>query len=327
MLAAPAAPPPWDLLLQQREQNDQQQGQQEQQGQQQPELQAEGQAMEVDAPPGGAPASSSSLQAQQLFVARTYAAMAAALGGSNGSNAGSGTASYDGSTQTATPDGHPGVEPVQQPLLVWRPKQQLRIAQPAGAALAQAPAAATELPATPVRAAGAAPSAAAPRSNNNSLCLVEAAVFPLKTGAPAEGAALCLVAGWEARRCRRPLQVLGARQLRRRQREQEQRRAALLESGGDPSELGAPWLNDSSDMVAEDEVQVIGWVLSEAPRGLPRRCGALAAMAAAAAWRLRSLQHCGAASSSGDILAFVRNPGSASLFPVRLQLIVEQGLT
>ncbi|KAL4434275.1 hypothetical protein ABPG75_000716 [Micractinium tetrahymenae] len=129
--------------------------------------------------------------------------------------------------------------------------------------------------------------------------------------------------------------VLGARQLRRRQREQEDQRAALLEMGGDPAELEgleSAGLNSSGGSsgssvgeVAEEQVQVVGWVLSEAPRGMPRRCGALAAVSAAAAWRLRSLQHRGAATGGGGILAFVRNPSSAALLPVRLQLAVEQG--
>ena len=144
----------------------------------------------------------------QLFVARTYAAMAAALQGSSSSGSGAGAGS--------------GASPSGSGLLQWRPKQEQQLAGAPG----------------PAAAAGAADgSGATPAS---SLCLLESAVFPLKTGAPAEGAAICVVAGWEVGHSRQPLQVLTARQQRRRQRQLEEQRAALAEVGGDPAAaLGA----------------------------------------------------------------------------------------
>ncbi|PSC67809.1 ribonucleases P MRP subunit POP1 [Micractinium conductrix] len=207
---------------------------------------------------------------------RLVAPMAAALQGSSSSGSGAGAGS--------------GASPSGSGLLQWRPKQEQQLAGAPG----------------PAAAAGAADgSGATPAS---SLCLLESAVFPLKTGAPAEGAAICVVAGWEVGHSRQPLQVLTARQQRRRQRQLEEQRAALAEAAAE---------------VGEQDVQPIGFVLAEAPRGAPRRCGALAAVGAAAVWRLRSLQHWEPARHCGGIRAYLRNPGSAALFPVRLQLAVE----
>ena len=156
--------------------------------------------------------------------------------------------------------------------------------------------------------------------------LLEVLVQPIKTGVAAEGAALCFLEGKEAVRHRTPVTLLTLRQQRRRHRELEEEQAALAEAGGDPQQAvqaAARAAACGRAEAAEQDVRVIGYVLSEAPRGAPRRCRALAAAAAAPTWRLRSLQH-GGGCRDGGIEAFVRNPGSATLFPVRLHLCVEQ---
>ena len=272
--------------------------------------------MEVDAgsqqavaAPAAAPALAEPAAVAQLCVARTYAAMAAALQGGTSSGASSGA---DAGSFAPASGSRPVAGALHRGLLQWRPKQQQQ--HPAGSP-------------EPATAAGAARGSL---TSASSLCLLEAAVFPLKTGMPAEGAAICVVAGWEAEHSQQPLQVLTARQQRRRQRQLEEQRAALAEAGGDPAAAlgaaapGGAALNPAAaGEVGEQDVQPIGFVLSEAPRGTPRRCGALAAVGAAAAWRLRSLQHWEPARDGGGIRAYLRNPGSAALFPVRLQLAVE----
>ena len=248
-------------------------------------------AMETDGEAAGTaaavPASLTASQ-QQLFVARTYAAMAAALHGGSGSSG--------SSRQVAAVSGQPTG-------LQWRPRQ-------------------------PSAAAAGSSSGSSPEQASQACCLVEAAVMPIKTGIAAEGAAVCFIAGGEGERHRTPVDVLTARQLRRRQREAEEQRAALEEAGGDPNEAGAlaaaaGTAGGGRAEVGDSEVRVIGYVLSEVPRGAPRRCGAVAAVAAVPVCRLRALQHSSSRQGDGDIEAFVRNPGSAILFPVRLRLLVE----
>lgn len=329
MLAAPASPPDWHDVLQlsrggskARPASAKPAGQQQgaaapaeqgraAAGEQGPEQPAA--AMEVDATPGtsleaevaGAAGPSPAGQ-PQLFVARSFASMAAAL---RGSGSGSHVAEAVG-----LPTGrNPVAAGLQQGLLQWRPRQQPGDA--AGPAIAGDTAA-----------AGGSSSSLA--GGGQPCCLVEAAVFPIKTGVAAEGAAVCFIAGREGERHRTPVDVLTARQQRRRQREAAEQQAALEEAGGSSAEAGtlaaaAGTAGSGRAEVGESEVRVIGYVSSEAPRGAPRRCGALAAVAAAPAWRLRALQHSSSQQDGGVIEAFIRNPGSATLFPVRLCLRLE----
>ena len=307
-LAAPPAPPHWERLLPAtaEQQPPLQQQPQQQQPQQPQQLQEQGQeAMEIDtvAPqvPAAAPAPAEVAPggSSRLFVARSYAAMVAAL-----CSCGEATSSTIASSSASAPaleTSRPIAAALRQGLLQWRPKQQAR---------------ATAAAATVASAAGA----GRPLSG---CCFLEATVQPIKAGTAAEGAAVCIVAGREALRHRLPLHVLTLKQQRQQQRELEQQQAALVEAGGDPAAaVGAP--SGSSEEVAEEAVQVIGHVLSELPRGAPHRCAALAAVAAEQAWRLRSLQHWGPRQDGGVIEAFVRNPGTALLYPVRLRLLVEQ---
>ena len=299
-LAAPPPPPDWGQLLAHGSSSGQDgapaaRQSQQQQPQAQQREQREAAAMEADAPA----VASAAGRSQGWFVARSYASMAAALQGSAAASPGS------SSVAAAEPESLPGgVRPVaaalRQGLVAWRPRQQ----QPSGAA--------------------GGPAATGGR------CLLEVSVQPIKTGAVAEGAALCFIAGREAERLRTPVDVLSAKQQRRRAREAAEAHAALAAAGGDPAEVAAAAAAAASGSssgraeVGEEQVHVFGYVTSEAPRGAPRRCGSLAAVAAPAAWRLRSLQHWAPRQDGGAIEALVRNPGSATLFPARLQLLAEQ---
>ena len=306
MLAAPPCPPDWHAVLQQGRsgpqaappaQQQQEAAPQEQQAAAQLAVEQPAASMDVDATSDAAQKQQQRAQQQQqqqqqqLFVARSYAAMAAALYASSGD------------ARRLPSGGSPTAAAVQQGRLEWRPRQ-------------------------PDSSAAVHPEAASGGSEPGSrlpCCVLEAAVQPIKTGVAAEGAAICFIAGREGEWHRTPVDMLSARQQRRRQREAEQQRAALREAGGDPAEaaaLGAVAAGGRAE-VGEDEVRVIGYVLSEAPRGAPRRCGAMAAVAAGPAWRLRSLQHEGARQGGGAIEAFVRNPDSATLFPVWLRLLLE----
>lgn len=236
---------------------------------------------------------------QQLFVARSYAAMAAALQGNSSSGSGSQAADGGGLPTSRSP-----VAGLAAGLLQWRPRQQ------------------------PEAVAGSGSGSGRPAGAGQPCCLVEAAVLPIKTGVAAEGAAVCFITGREGVRHRTPVEVLTARQQRRQQRDAEEQWADLEEAGGNAAEAdalaaAAGTRGSGRAEVGESELRVIGYVLSEAPRGAPRRCGALAAVAAGPAWRLRTLQHGGSQQDEGAIEAFVRNPGSATLFPVRLRLLLE----
>lgn len=299
MLAAPPSPPDWQRLVLPPA------GGSSGSGTEAPPEQQQG--MEVDA---GAPADVAVELAGDVYVARCYAAMAAALSGSASGGASGG----------ASGAARPVTAALRQGLLQWRPKLQAVAASADAVAGASRGGASRE-----------------PSGSTSSGCLLEATVHPVKSGSIAEGAALCYVAGREALLQRAPLTVLGGRQQRRRQRQLEQQQVALVEAGGDldaelafaaaAEGLAGPSSSGSSSScggeVTQELVQVVGYVLSEAPRGAPRRCGALAAVQMAAAWRLRSLQHWAPRADGGTIEAFARNPGSDTLFPVRLRLLAE----
>jgi len=204
MLAAPASPPDWHDLLrfgcsggskapmqghaaeEERGAAAAEQGVPVAAGQEQPAAQQQAPdqpatAMETDgddtagdakgtaaaaAVPAASPASH-----QQLVVARSYAAMAAALQGRSGSSDSSGSLAAAASGQQAE--------------LQWRPRQP--------------------------SAAAAVSSSGSPEQASQACCLVEAAVMPIKTGIAAEGAAVCFIAGGEGWRHRTPVDVLTAR--------------------------------------------------------------------------------------------------------------------
>jgi hypothetical protein len=297
-LAAPPTPPQWERLLPAAAAATAEQPQQPKHEQQQPQQGQE--AMEVDTAANQAPAAAPATAEEatdssiRLFVARSYAAMAAALGGSD--EASSSSIASSSASAPASEGNRPIAAALRQGLLQWRPKQQAD-------ALA-APGADTGM-------------------TGGRCCFVEATVQPIKAGTAAEGAAVCFVAGRETLRHRLPLHVLTPKQQWRQQRDLEQQQAALVEASGDPAAAaGAP--SGSSEDVAEEAVHVIGHVLSEVPRGAPHRCASLAVVRAEQAWRLRSLQHWGPRQDGGAVEAFVRNPGTALLYPVRLRLLVEQ---
>jgi hypothetical protein len=324
-LAGPPCPPPWGQLAA---------GGfgEAKAGAQPPNQQHTPEPMAVDTAVQGSDASSDSIHhSSRLFVARSYATMAAALGSSSSSGGAAGLLSSSSSSPAISRGPRPVAAALRAGMLQWRPRQ----AQGAvpGAEAAAAAAAGAAAAAEPVAAMTEADSSSC-TAGAGPCCLLEAAVQLVKTGTVREGAALCFVAGREAQALHRPLTVLTVRQQRRRLREQEQAEVALLEAGGDPEaeaelaagavglgELGA---NRGGGDVSEEDVRVFGHVLSEAPRGAPRRCGALAAVQAQAAWCLRSLQYWSPRLDSGAIAAFARNPGSAALIPVHLWLLVEQ---
>jgi ribonuclease P/MRP protein subunit POP1 len=309
-LSAPPPPPPWEQLLTgvgggsgEEEAGDGLAGAGPGPGGEQ------AQEMDTDGGPGAAQPA--------LFVARSYAAMAAALHCTAGGLA---------SAAAPLPGPRPVAAALRQGLLTWRPAAPLGTGSSPGAAPA------------------ADRSPGSGRAGDRACCLLEATVQPIRKGTVGEGAALCFVAGAEAERRRLPLTALSPRQLRRRRREAEELEVALLEMGGDPEAAAALHPSPSTHLpgahlshppgisgggggadVAEEQLRTFGWVVAEAPRGAPRRCGARAAVLAAAAWRLRSLQAVpGGRADDGAIEALARNPGSAVLYPVRLRLLVEE---
>lgn len=134
-------------------------------------------------------------------------------------------------------------------------------------------------------------SAARPR------CLLEVSVRPVKRGAAREGA-----------------QILGSL-------------PAEAAAAGPPG-LGVPEgtaLQQPAAGAAEAEapLQLVGFVTSELPRGGPKTGGSLGMCCAAALWRLRSVQYNAQRRDGGEVRAFVRNPNSTALHPVRLRLLAE----
>lgn len=85
--------------------------------------------------------------------------------------------------------------------------------------------------------------------------------------------------------------------------------SAQLEGGPSGQPAGGPMLS------------LLGFVTSELPRGAPKRGGSLGVACCTALWRLRGLQYTGKRRDKGEVSAFVRNPNSTALHPVRLRLL------
>lgn len=145
------------------------------------------------------------------------------------------------------------------------------------------------------------------------ICLVHIEVQIIKRGTAAEGAMVCVIRGEEADRSSQPCYVQcktnsGARSNRREVEEEE----LFLEVDEDYRRIPA------------ENLIPIGFVTSPAPYGTGRTTVSLAACSAAAFWRLRSLQFYEPLRDRGTVQAWIVNPGSTAIFPVRLSLQVER---
>jgi len=136
----------------------------------------------------------------------------------------------------------------------------------------------------------------APPASGARRCGVEVLVQVVKRGAAASGAEVCVVLGREAEWHTRP---------------------CYLSSGAQQAQ------HPPEQVVEPASVLTIGYVCSAAPHGMPRIAPSLAVCSAAALWRLRALQHYAPRRDRGAVQAWVRNPGSVALFPVRLSLRIE----
>lgn len=134
------------------------------------------------------------------------------------------------------------------------------------------------------------------------LCLVQALLHPVKRGLVADAAEVCVVLGREA--------------------DQTTQTCYLQPAGGQPP---APAGQEPPSTAAIDPaaLRTIGFVCSPALHGMPRTAPSLAVCSAAALWRLRALQHYAPRRDRGALHAWLRNPGSAALFPVQLSLPIE----
>lgn len=138
-----------------------------------------------------------------------------------------------------------------------------------------------------------------PEHFGRDLCLVEAVVNIINQGAIDEGAMIFVI--W--------------------------RNEAQL-SKGQPCYLkyiGTYQLEEPGKRYAEYEKLIpIGLITSPAPQGTGRVTASMAVVTAAAFWRLRSLQYSEYRRDRGTVEAWIQNPRSSVIYPVRLSLLVER---
>jgi len=130
-------------------------------------------------------------------------------------------------------------------------------------------------------------------------CLVEVLVHLIKRGVAEEWASICLILGEEA---------------------ESSSVTRYLQDGStsqsNPADLTSP--------VFVNRLQVIGYITSAAPLGVPRNASSFGLCSGSALWSLRSLQYYGPRRDRGEVNAWLKNPRSSALHPIRLSLLVDR---
>jgi hypothetical protein len=137
----------------------------------------------------------------------------------------------------------------------------------------------------------------APKNLAGDLCLVEAAVNIINQGAINEGAVIFVIWKEEGHL-----------------------------SQGQPCHLDKSGAEEANKRYIEDQMDLIpiGLVTSPAPQGTGRATASMAVVTAAAFWRLRSLQFSEYKRDRGTVEAWIQNPRSSVIYPVRLSLLMEK---
>ena len=168
----------------------------------------------------------------------------------------------------------------------------------------------------------------APAPNSSSLeessplCLVQTQVEIIKRGTISDGAMICVIRGEEAERSSLPkyITIIGNRVDAAATNVETQDYEQPEECSLEQIEI---FEETHADLPAE-KIIPIGFITSSAPSGTGRTSVSLAACSAAAFWRLRSLQYYEPLRDRGTVHAWIVNPGSTAVFPVRLSLQVER---